>query len=465
MTAACAKTGDTAKNGQADTAGKTGDEKDKKMPDYQEQMKLAAAKTGGRHSLRQPRCILGTMTMGWKGFASSNVDDQAAKKMIEAYIGHQVGLAAGDGLEKANVTVELDTAILYGNGNTEKLLGRVIGQVGQVKKSIAEGKSLLQSGDDADGGVPKVKLAIKVNPFNSPKGSELSAESIRWQVSKTLQALKPCLDKGLVEFNVLYLHGPDTRYTLAQSLEECQKIMSGQITDEGFADDKVKAAFANCELGMSNYSSWEVVDAIRLCEAHSWSKARPRVYQGMYNCLTRQVELELFPVLRKFGIRFYAYNPLAGGILTGKHKRDEDVSKASKEPAGRFQNNKNYVDRYWKNSVFDSVDKLKTLLEAEQEVSDSELKGITLAQSSLLWLMNHSQLNGDKGDGILVGASTLAHLESNLEAFGAFQRSAADGLEKKLLLPQEMLDVMDQAWRTTPVGEVPCYFRGWHKLE
>lgn len=47
----------------------------------------------------------------------------------------------------------------------------------------------------------------------------------------------------------------------------------------------------------------------------------------MYNAITRNVEPELFPCLRKFGMRFYAYNPLAGGLLTGKHSSLEADAK------------------------------------------------------------------------------------------------------------------------------------------
>lgn len=64
---------------------------------------------------------------------------------------------------------------------------------------------------------------------------------------------------------------------------------------------------------------------------------KPTVYQGMYNGITRQVEMELFPCLRRLGIRFLCYNPLAGGLLTGKHRFDEDPS------AGRFKDNSMYV--------------------------------------------------------------------------------------------------------------------------
>lgn len=58
-----------------------------------------------------------------------------------------------------------------------------------------------------------------------------------------------------------------------------------------------------------------------ICENRGWVK--PTVYQGMYNPVTRAVEAELFPCLRALNISFYAYNPLAGGLLTGRYSYDD----------------------------------------------------------------------------------------------------------------------------------------------
>ena len=78
----------------------------------------------------------------------------------------------------------------------------------------------------------------------------------------------------------------------------------------------------------------------------------PKVYQGLYNPINRRVERELLSVLRGNDIAFVAYNPLAGGMLTGKHSREGEVQK------GRFLKNKNYSDRFYKPDVFDALDKI-----------------------------------------------------------------------------------------------------------
>merc|ERR1719315_298260 len=110
-------------------------------------------------------------------------------------------------------------------------------------------------------------------------------------------------------------------------------------------------------LGLSNYSSWEVARTLEICRKNNW--IQPTVYQGMYSCITRQVEEELIPCLRHYGISFYAYSPLGGGILTGKYqfKQNEEKSIAP----GRFSGlkmDKVYRDRYWKEDHFEAMEKL-----------------------------------------------------------------------------------------------------------
>ena len=95
----------------------------------------------------------------------------------------------------------------------------------------------------------------------------------------------------------------------------------------------------------------DVHNSIQICKDESYPL--PEVYQGLYNPINRRVEKELLPVLRSNGIAFVAYNPLAGGMLTGKHSRED-----GEVPKGRFHKNKNYSDRFYKPDVFDALDKI-----------------------------------------------------------------------------------------------------------
>jgi aflatoxin B1 aldehyde reductase len=80
---------------------------------------------------------------------------------------------------------------------------------------------------------------------------------------------------------------------------------------------------------LSNYAAWEVMEIYHICKQRGF--VLPTVYQGMYNALTRDVERELFPCLRRLGMSFYAYNPLAGGLLTGRYSYDD----LQTQPIGR----------------------------------------------------------------------------------------------------------------------------------
>jgi len=96
------------------------------------------------------------------------------------------------------------------------------------------------------------------------------------------------------------------------------------------------------EFGLSNFRAADVVRVISLCDKNKWN--RPTVYQGMYNGIARGVEGELMAMCRAHGIRFYAFNPLAGGLLTGKYSLTEAPL------PGRFTSKSTgpmYRRRYW----------------------------------------------------------------------------------------------------------------------
>eukprot|EP00929_Paragymnodinium_shiwhaense_P066071 TRINITY_DN33105_c0_g1_i4.p1 TRINITY_DN33105_c0_g1~~TRINITY_DN33105_c0_g1_i4.p1 ORF type:complete len:317 (-),score=70.45 TRINITY_DN33105_c0_g1_i4:248-1198(-) len=219
-----------------------------------------------------PKLYLGTMTFGWNQ-ASSAVDLEVASGFVQKF------LAAGG--------VEIDTARIYSGGETEIILGKVLKDL--------ERRSYV--------------LATKVHP-SQPGG--LSEKGIRGQLQASLANL------GVEKADVLYLHQPDPENDLTESL---------RCIDSLIKEGQVGA------LGLSNYSAVETERLCELCREHGW--AAPSFYQGLYNPLNRRVETTLLPVLRKYGVSFIAFNPLAAGMLTGKHRFGTDVLD------GRFKNNPN----------------------------------------------------------------------------------------------------------------------------
>jgi aflatoxin B1 aldehyde reductase len=279
---------------------------------------------------------------------------------------------------------EIDTAYIYGEGATEEILGRI----------LAHTKPRQQ-----------LYLATKANPWGE---GGLRPESVRRQLETSLQRLQT----DSVE--LFYLHAPDSQTPLEITLEACHAL---------FREGKFR------ELGLSNYASWQVVDAWHICKGNGW--VLPTAYQGRYNAITRAVEPELLPALRAFGIRFYAYNPLAGGLLTGKYRSKEQFPLT-----GRFALMSTYKARYWKASYFAAVDRLRAACEEEK---------IDMVESALRWEMYHSQLSGAHNDAFIIGASSPEQMSFNLT------RATKGGL------PLDLLHAYDCAWELVQ-ADCPEYF-------
>ena len=178
--------------------------------------------------------------------------------------------------ELAYAVPELDTARMYNEGLTEVCVGEILNEACPELKA-------------SDG----IKVATKANPTEG-----LSAEKVKAQLNKSLEAL------NMDSVDIFYLHLPDPKVKIEESLESVQAL---------YEEGKFK------RFGLSNYSAWEVVYIHAYMKARGW--VLPVVYQGMLNGITRTTTEDLLPALRRLNMSFYAYNPLAGGVLTGKHKR------------------------------------------------------------------------------------------------------------------------------------------------
>jgi aflatoxin B1 aldehyde reductase len=286
------------------------------------------------------------------------VDRDKAQLMLDRFI--------------ATGNMEIDTAYAYCDGKTEQLLGELL---------PAEKRKELY-------------LASKVNPWND---HGLQPAQVKKQLAEILERL------GTEHIDLLYLHSPDLDTPVEQTLEACFELHQ---------QGKFK------QLGLSNYAAWQVAEVVEICRHNGWMQ--PVVYQGMYNALTRDVERELFPCLRNYGISFYAYNPLAGGLLTGKYQSIDDMP-----DSGRFAERNGYEERYWKKDYFEVLQQLTRTC--------AEL-GLTPTQASMRWLVNHSLLDAEKGDGIILGATRIEHLTDNM--------AACD----QVPLDQSIIDIFDQGW-------------------
>lgn len=273
-------------------------------------------------AMRLPRLYLGTMTFAWNQ-SSSPVDDAVARAFLQKFV--------------ASGGKHVDTARIYAAGETEPMLGRAL-------TAVAASDLLIGS---------------KAAP-SQPGG--LSAQGMRNQLDKSLAAIGV---DGLAEY---YLHQPDTEAALLESLREAHAMVQ---------EGKIGA------VGMSNYHADEMARAFALCEEHGLTK--PSVYQGLYNPLNRAAEDALLPLLRSHGCSFVAYNPLAAGLLSGKHRPGVEV------PAGRFKDNPNYLPRFYTDGNFAALQTISAACDAA---------GLSVLDATYCWLLRHSALT--EADGLLV---------------------------------------------------------------
>ena len=168
-------------------------------------------------------------------------------------------------------------------------------------------------------------------------------------------------------------------------------------------------------LGMSNYAAWQICRGRAIAERERG--ARPVVAQVVYNLIARSVERELLPFCRDQGVGVIVYNPLAAGLLTGKHRADAPPGAGT-----RFALNKEYYARDWRGANFAVVGRL---------VQIAGEAGISPVALALRWLAAQEAV-----DSIIIGASSMAQLEENLQAWeGALDTSDAGGVRPGLARP------------------------------
>ncbi|MCZ2151474.1 MAG: aldo/keto reductase [Bryobacterales bacterium] len=308
------------------------------------------------------RVVLGTMTFGGQA--------------DEALSGRILGAALDSGVNF------VDTANSYNKGLSEEILGRAL-----------------------QGRRHRVILATKV--FNkmgeAPEDRGLSKTAIFRAIEDSLRRLRTDY------VDLYYLHQPDWSVPLEESLDAMD-----QLVRQG----KVRYPAS------SNYAAWQVARMQALAEKRGY---RPAVItQPMYNLLARGIEQEYLAMAREYGISTVVYNPLAGGLLTGKHKRDAFT------PGTRFDNNRMYQDRYWHDSMFDAVEALEKIAAREDR---------SIISLALNWLFRHTP-----ADCVILGATSVEQLTANLKTL--------DGAP----LSENALHAAGLVWETLK-GPTPLYNR------
>ena len=189
---------------------------------------------------------------------------------------------------------------------------------------------------------------------------------------------------GTDYIDLYQLHGYDPEVTADETL--------------GALDTIVRAGKVRY-IGCSNYLAYQLARAIGRSDAKGF--ARFVCVQPRYNLLFREFERELFPLCVEEGIGVIPFNPIAGGLLTGKYDRTKPASEGTRFAyTGRIGTL--YRDRYWQDKIFDGVDALNAFA---KEV------GIPLATLSVAWVLAQHWVTSP-----IIGASRAEQLDATIAA-------------------------------------------------
>ncbi|HLH20523.1 MAG TPA: aldo/keto reductase [Bryobacteraceae bacterium] len=308
------------------------------------------------------RACFGVMTFG------GQTDEPTARRIVDICMDRGINF--------------FDTANAYNKGQSEVILGNVL--KGRRDRVILASKVGMKTGEPA--GV-----------------SPLSRKSILANIEGSLRRLQTDY------LDLYYLHLPDYEAPIDETLAALDELVRA---------GKVRYP------ATSNFAAWQVCQALWISEKSGYKP--PYVSQPMYNLLARGIEQEYLPFCRAFGVSTIVYNPLAGGLLTGKQHRERPL------PGTRFDANQMYLDRYWHPAYFDAVDELQKI---------AAQAGRSLIDLSLNWLLYHTVT-----DCVILGASKIEQIEQNLDVW------------ERGPLSQETVAALDCVWQKLR-GVTPKYNR------
>ena len=297
----------------------------------------------GRTGLQVSRLCLGTMTFGLQTDESTAVAilDRAAEGGIDFLDTSDAYPLGGD---------------LSTRGITEEILGRWLR--GKRDRFIVATKCFARTGPA---------------PFDGGN----SRKHIMAAVDASLRRLQ-------TDYIDLYqLHGYDTETPIDETL--------------GALDDLVRAGKVRYT-GCSNFLTYRLVRAVGRSE--TLGLARLDSVQPRYNLLFRQIEREMLPFCLEDGVGVIPYNPIAGGMLTGKHSRSAPPAEGTRFTLGTAA--ANYQNRYWHEREFDTVDELLQL---------AEKAGTSLVTLSVAWVLANPAITAP-----IIGASLPDQLDASLAA-------------------------------------------------
>ncbi|HEY4178313.1 MAG TPA: aldo/keto reductase [Kofleriaceae bacterium] len=327
----------------------------------------------GNTGLFVSELCLGTMTFGGSGdFAAiGDVQQSEADRIVARAVDAGINF--------------IDTADRYSDGRSEQIVGQSLRSLGIPRESV----------------VVATKVFGRMGPGPNEGGSS------RGHISN---AVKASLRRLQLDYIDLYqLHGFDPATPIEESLDALTDLVrQGHVR----------------YVGVSNWAAWQIAKALGLSALHN--VARIASVQAYYSLIGRELEREIVPLAESEGVGVLVWSPLAGGLLSGKVRRDAVAAEGTRRAAFSFPP----VEMDRAHAVIDVLHSL------------AAAKGATVAQLAIAWLLQRKAVAS-----VLLGAKRLDQLEDNLSAVGVtFDADELAQLDEVSKLPLEYPGWMIDMW-------------------
>jgi aryl-alcohol dehydrogenase-like predicted oxidoreductase len=295
----------------------------------------------GNTGLKVSELCLGTMTFGGKGFwtAIGTLDQSAVDQLVKKSIDGGINF--------------IDTANVYSEGLSEEMTGKAIRNLGLNRDDLV------------------IATKVRGKMAEGPNGTGLTRKHIMHEIDASLKRL------NLDYVDLYQIHGFDALTPLEETLDTLDGLVkSGKVR----------------YIGCSNLAAWQIMKSVGYSTYHRLAKFVS--LQAYYTLAGRDLEREIIPVLKDQNLGLMVWSPLAGGLLSGKYKRNGE-----NEGGRRVNFDFPPVN---KDRAFDVVEALEPIAKS---------KGVSVAQLALAWLLHQSAVTT-----VIIGANTTDQLEDNLNA-------------------------------------------------
>ena len=296
----------------------------------------------GRTGLYVSEICLGTMTYAgkgrWEPIGTLGLSDVQA----------QIKFAFDSGVNF------IDTANVYSEGESEKLVGEALGKLKLPREDL----------------VIATKVRVRMGP--GPNRVGLTRVHIMNEMDASLRRL------GLDHVDLYQIHGVDQVTPMDETLRALEDLVrSGRVR----------------HIGVSNHAAWQIMKALGISERQGWDRFQS--IQAYYSIAGRELEREIVPVALDQNLGILVWSPLAGGLLSGKFAED----KAGPEGARRTTFDFPPIDR---GRAFRCVDAMRPIATAH---------GVSVARVALAWVLHQPGITS-----AIVGAKSQEQLADNIAA-------------------------------------------------